>query len=82
LDYAELIIFILVHVCVRKKGGAANAGAEPLGVLTAGEALKDGVIDLGEPLEEIMTLLSYRVDKNGSRGVRDFTTIIRGAQDA
>jgi hypothetical protein len=42
LDYAELIIFILVHVCVRKKGGAANAGAEPLGILTAGETLKGG----------------------------------------
>jgi hypothetical protein len=44
--------------------------------------LRTVVIDLREPLEEIMTLLSYRVDKNGSRGVRDLTTIIRGAQDA
>ena len=58
LDEAGLITFTLVYVCVRKKGGAANAGAEPFDILTAGEALKAVVIDLREPLEEVMTLLS------------------------
>jgi hypothetical protein len=61
LDYAGLITFTRIHVCVREvlRTQVRNLSTS----LLLGEVLKGGRDQLEGPLEEVMTPLSYRVDK-------------------
>ena len=60
LDYAGLITFTRIHVCVREvlRTQVRNLSTSSL----RARCSRAGVINLREPLEEVMTLLSYRGD--------------------